>query len=31
MNGGMVTDTVINGEIRMRNREVQGIDEESLA
>lgn len=22
MNGGMVTDTVINGEIRMRNREV---------
>ena len=28
MNGGMVTDTVINGEIRMRNREVQGIDEE---
>lgn len=30
MNGGMVTDTVINGEIRMRNREVQGIDEEKV-
>ena len=29
-NGGMVTDTVINGEIRMRNREVQGIDEEKV-
>lgn len=30
MSGGSVTDTIINGEIRMRNREVQGIDEEKI-
>jgi putative selenium metabolism protein SsnA len=30
MNGGAVTDTIINGEIRMRNREVQGVDEEKI-
>lgn len=30
MNGGAVTDTIINGEIRMKNREVQGVDEEKI-
>lgn len=30
MNGGAVTDTIIDGEIRMRNREVQGVDEEKI-
>lgn len=30
MNGGAVTDTIINGEIRMRNREVQGVDEAKI-
>ncbi|EOH98854.1 chlorohydrolase/aminohydrolase [Enterococcus moraviensis ATCC BAA-383] len=30
MNGGAVTDTIINGDIRMRNREVQGVDEEKI-
>lgn len=30
MNGRFVTDTVIAGEVRMRNREVLGIDEEKL-
>jgi len=30
MNGSMVTDTIINGQIRMRNREVQGVDEEKI-
>ncbi|WP_086312548.1 chlorohydrolase/aminohydrolase [Enterococcus sp. 7F3_DIV0205] len=30
MNGSAVTDTIINGEIRMRNREVQGVDEEKI-
>ena len=30
MNGGSVTDTIINGKIRMRNREIQGVDEEKV-
>ncbi|BFH63990.1 putative aminohydrolase SsnA [Paenibacillus azoreducens] len=30
MNGRFVTDTIINGEVKMRNREVVGVDEEKL-
>jgi putative selenium metabolism protein SsnA len=30
INGGAVTDTIINGAVRMRNREVQGVDEEKI-
>lgn len=30
MNGNSVKDTVINGEVRMRNREVIGVDEEKI-
>ncbi|MTD38105.1 putative aminohydrolase SsnA [Erwinia sp. CPCC 100877] len=30
VNGGAVTDTIINGSIRMRDREVQGVDEAKI-
>ncbi|MFD1670832.1 putative aminohydrolase SsnA [Agrilactobacillus yilanensis] len=30
MNGGNVRDTIIGGEVRMRNRELQGIDEAAV-
>ena len=30
VNGSMVTDTIIAGEVRMRNREILGVDEEKI-
>lgn len=30
LNGNSITDSIINGKVRMRNREVQGVDQEEI-